>query len=368
MKLLIAAGGQGTKLWPLSREEKPKQFQPIIGEKSLFKTNVDILLERYSPKDIFVSTKQRYVKHVVDQSPEISLENIIIEPNIAKNRGPAQGLAFLKLSMLCPEEPFFIVQSDCLRTPRNRYLDMIKEAERLVKRDKKFISGGRKALIPDMGSDYLQLGDKQSGEGSMEVYKVKKFIERLGDYKKTKELIQGFHVLTHCNHNCWYPELMLKAYADYKPRWYEALMKIKKVIGKSNEKRKIEEIYSKMDKGSTEEVTKNIFPKGYIIPVPFKWTDVGTWEAVHSCIGNGNESVSVDTKEGQDEDKMIIDSENSLIKSTTSEKVIVAIGIKDLIVVDTDDALFISKKNRSTEVKDVLDKFNLNKKRFSKYQ
>src|SRR5215471_2205016 len=108
MKIIVTAGGQGTKLWPYSRESKPKQFQPVIGDKSLYTDTIESLLKKFAPEDIFVSTKRKYIS---DQSPQIPLKNYIIEPDIAKDRGPGEGLAFLRLSVLHPDEPFFLVQA-----------------------------------------------------------------------------------------------------------------------------------------------------------------------------------------------------------------------------------------------------------------
>ena len=117
MKLIVTAGGQGTKLWPYSREAKPKQFQHVIGTESLFTYTINLLLRQFPAEDIYISTKRRYMGTALEQAPLISPKNFIIEPDIAKNRGPAEGLAFLTMSMQHPEEPFMIVQPDCMRLP-----------------------------------------------------------------------------------------------------------------------------------------------------------------------------------------------------------------------------------------------------------
>src|SRR5580700_10167022 len=144
MKIIVTAGGQGTKLWPYSRGDKPKQFQPVIGDKSLFTETIEALLQAFAPEDIFISTKRKFIKYIPDQAPQISLKNYIIEPDIAKDRGPAEGLAFLRLSVQHPNEPFFIVQADCIRRPEQAFLQMIADANKLVIKEKCFITGGIK--------------------------------------------------------------------------------------------------------------------------------------------------------------------------------------------------------------------------------
>src|SRR5665647_795098 len=220
MKFIVFAGGQGTKLWPISKEDKPKQFQSVVGGKTLFRQNVETLLLEYGAQDIFVSTKGKYVKYVTQQAPEIEVENIIIEPDVAKNTGPATGFALVKLSVKYPDEPFMIVQADCLRKPDEKFIEMIKLAESIVKKEKKLVTGGQKALYPDMGIDYLMLGDPMSNQAGIDVFKIKKFIPRMGTLEETEKLISDFGIATHSNHYCWYPNLMLDAYKKYNPSWY----------------------------------------------------------------------------------------------------------------------------------------------------
>lgn len=348
MNLLIVAGGQGTKLWPLSRESKPKQFQQIIGDQTLFSYQVRTLLEAYSPRQIFVSTKKRYVQFVKEQAPEVLKENLIIEPDYQKNRGPGEGYAFLKLQELSKDEPFMLIQSDVIRTPEERFFDMIGLAEKLVKRDKKFITVGQKATYPDMGSDYLELGDSIESENDIEVFRINRFIKRLNDFKKTKELVRKFRVSTHCNHTCWYPSLILEDYKKYRPDWYRSLMQIKETFGRKNESELTDKIYSKMQEGMTEEVTIHSMKNGCLIMSPFKWRDIGSW-------GSISEFFSDDNGNYLDGNILNIDSKGVLIKGQ-QKKLIATLGVKDLVIVDTDDALLVTTKEKAGNVKEILDK------------
>lgn len=288
MKIIVTAGGQGTKMWPYSRSDKPKQFQTIIGGESSYQHNINLLLQRFNAEDIFISTKRKFIKYVSEQSPQIPLKNYIVEPDVAKDRGPGEGLAFLKLSMLHPDEPFFLVQADCYREPGEKFLEMIATAEKLVTKHRQLITGGIKATEPNMGVDYLQLG-KNLGDDS---YVIDQFIFRKNTVKETKELIDNFHVVTHCNHMCWYPDEILAAYKKYRPDWYEKLMAIKEVIDKPGENEAIERIYAEMEKGPTEDVTIHVMNSGkaMVILLPYKWTDLGTWGSVYEFFADGVEN------------------------------------------------------------------------------
>jgi len=350
MKFIIVAGGQGTKIWPYSRKSKPKQFQKLVGEKSLFTYNVDVLLEEFSPEDIFISTKKQYVALALEQAPKISIKNYIIEPNIAKNRGPAEGFAFLKLSMIHPDEPFVIIQPDDIRIPKRLYIDTLYDMERLVKRDKKFITGGIRPTFPTLGVDYMELGERVQINTSQKVYKIKKFLGRELDYQKTKELVAKQGIMIHCNHACWYPIMMLDAYKKYKPNWYKALMEIKNCIGKENEEGNIEKIYSEMESGPTEIVTQNIFSDGYLFELPFKWVDIGTWNSLYQYVSEGNE------KNHTEGNVIALDSKGTLVKSMKKDKLIATYGLNDMIVIDTEDILLIMPRDKADRIGEIRKK------------
>ena len=348
MKIIVTAGGQGTKLWPYSRTNKPKQFQPIVGDTSSYTDTITTLLKAYSAEDIYISTKRKFIRYVSEQSPQIPLKNYIVEPDVSKDRGPGEGLAFLRLSVSYPNEPFFLVQADCIREPDDKFLEMIQCAEKLVIKDRKFITGGIKATEPNLGADYLQLGNPVAGD-SHEAYKIDKFLFRRSSLSETRSLVENFHVVAHCNHTCWYPELMLEAYKQYRPDWYEALMKIKNVLDKPGENEAIEKIYSTMEKGPTEEVTKHIMHGGEAtaILLPYKWTDVGTWGSVYDFFADG-------IKNYEDGNIIAIDTKGSLIKTSNKGKLIAVAGVEDMVIVDTDDALLVIPKDKIDKIKDIL--------------
>ena len=345
MKIIITCGGQGTKLWPYSRDDKPKQFQPILGKKSLLTYNVETLLQKFAPEDIFFSTKRRFIKYVSEQAPQVPLRNYIVEPDAKKDRGPGEGLAFLHLSLLHPEDPFMIVQVDNIRQPEKEFLQFIEDAGDIVRRDKKYVTGVIKATTPDMGIDYIKLNDRVHHESNQEIYEIDEFLGRKASFVETKKLVEGFHVVTHSNHMCWYPDLALDAYKRYRPDWHQALMQIRDVIGKPGEDSEIERIYHAMEAGPTEEVTKHVMNDGgRIILLPFEWTDFGTWGSVYDFFCNGGSNYS-------DGKVLAVDSTDTLVKTSNKDKLVAIAGVDNLVVVDTDDVLLVIPKNKIEKIK-----------------
>lgn len=343
----MICGGQGTKLWPYSRQDKPKQFQPIIGEKSSYQEAIETLLTEFTPEDIFISTKQKFIKYISDQSPQIPLKNYIVEPDIAKDRGPGEGLAFLRLSMLHPDEPVFTVQADCVREPGDKFIQMIREAEKIVTETKAYVTGGIKATEPNMGTDYLELGTNVGSNGA-ESYVINKFHYRKGTVRETRELIENFRVVAHCNHACWYPGMFIDAYKQYRPDWYDALMRIKDAYDQPGEQEAIKAIYETMEKGPTEDVTLHVMDSGSAVAIvlPFRWTDVGTWESVRE-FGENEQGNNFDA------DVISVDTSGTLVKCAREGKLIAVAGLKDMVIIDSEDALLVIPSDDIDKIKEI---------------
>lgn len=348
MKILIVAGGQGTKLWPYSRQDKPKQFQPIVGDKSSYQEAVETLLSAFTPEDIFISTKQKFIKYVSEQSPQIPLKNYIVEPDIALDRGPGEGLAFLKLSMLFPDEPMFYVQADCVREPGEKFIEMIKAAEKIVTKTGKYITGGVKATEPNMGADYLELGAEVALGQDVEAYEIDKFHYRKSTVRETRELVENFKVVTHWNHLCWYPTKLIEAYKKYRPDWYEALMNIKDCLDKPGEQEAVRKIYESMEKGPTEDVTRHLMDSGdaVVLLLPFRNTDVGTWESVRDFSADENDNHF-------DAEVVAVDTSGTLIKTRNHDKLVAVAGLKNLVIVDSEDVLMVLPRENIDKIKDI---------------
>jgi len=290
-----------------------------------------------------------YKDMVMEQAPKLLEKNLIIEPDTFRGRGPAEGFAFLKLFLAQPDEVFTILQADCLYLPEEEYLQTIKLMEKVVLRDRKMISGGLELKQSVFGVDYLVLDKIIEEENDARIYSVKKFIWRqstLGEMQKTLEKEKA---VIHVNINTWTPRLMLDAYKDIRPDWYKKLMEIKEVIGQENEADKIAEIFNNMEVGSTEEVTKHVFEKGYIIEFPFKWVDIGSWDSVYKHQAE-NDEVYIEGNVVE------VDSRSSLVKSTDPKKLVAVLGIEDLVVVDSDEVLFIAPRDKVGQTKEIHEK------------
>ena len=345
MKPLLICGGIGKKMWPMSRKKMPKHFLPLVNGKSLYQINFETLRRKFKPEEIYIQTTKDQAKNALKQSPGVPRENCFIEPEL-RDHGPAMGLMAAKLSRIDPDEPFTLVQVDVLRNPRNDYLRTIEQIEVMVKKEGKLITGGIRLDYPAMGVDYLKTTGKGKKSDGVKFLQVDKYIDRKVGRKRIEKLFKQRLILTHANHYSWTPRLFLEEYKKYAPDWYQPIKKIMKALGSANEERVVKQEYAKMKPDRVERVTQHVFDDGYVVELPFKWTDFGTWESMYKY----------ETDRGvykPDENLLEINTKNCYVKKGP-KNFIALIGVQDLAVIDTDDALLVCKIDQAAKVKDVI--------------
>lgn len=341
MKPVIICGGIGSKMWPMSRSSMPKHFLPILGGKSLFQLNYEALRLKFEPSDIYIQTNALQAEIAKRQVSEIPEENIFIEPEM-RNQGPATGFAAAMLSKKYPDEPFMLVQADVLREPNEGFLKMIEAADELARTTNKYITGGFKPDRIVKGVDYLIKGDLVLEKSGVKVYKVAGYIDRTEE-SKIQEYINSDKLLLHANHTTMKPVDFLEMCKKFRPDWYGPLEAIANGADQAEE-------YVKMPKGGIEELTKSAYDEdlALVVELPFEWVDFGTWESFAKYLEE-NEMI------GSDVDKIEIDSANNFVKKK-EKKFVALVGVEDLIVVDTGDALLITKRDKTGKVGEVVDR------------
>lgn len=338
MKLVIICGGVGTKMWPMSRQSHPKHFLRLIGGKSLFEINWEILRKKYGAEEIFLQTNAQQAEMARGLVSEILEENVFIEPEM-RNQGPATGFAAAMLMKRgFGDEPFILVQADVLREPGEKFLEMVAEVEKLALTNEKYITGG---FVPETvvrGVDYLVKGELVSEERGVKIYEVADYIDRTEE-DKIKQYLGTDKLLLHANHTAMTPNNLLKMYQKYKMDWYEPLMAI---VGGGE----VISEYAKMPKAGIEEVTKLVYKEkgALVVELPFRWVDFGTWESLI------NYQLSIKNYELNGYE---VEAKGNYAKT---DKFTAFIGVDNLVVVETDDALLVMPKDKSGRVGEVVDK------------
>jgi len=352
MKFVIMAGGSGTKLWPVSREEAPKQFYPLIGKKTLFQHNVEALLERHSPADIYVSTTRELIHFIFEQAPQIPVENYFIEPEL-KDSGPACCFSMINLFQKFPDETvMFYVQTPITRNPIDQYLDMVETIKELVEKHNKWVTGTQIPRYIETGSDLMRLGEVVATTKGLKAYVVTDFINVVRDrmeLPQVQKIASEGKVGTHSNHHTWTPRLFLESVKTIRPDWYILTTQLAQALTSPNKNEEIERIYHLFEPGRVELVTEILMRRGEVLAVemPYKWSHITTWDDVYRYFVEE----SIPTHQA---DVIEINSKNNLILSDT-KKLVTLIGMEDFAVIETPDSILITPRKLANKVKDVHD-------------
>lgn len=302
-------------------------------------------MTKFKPEEIYVQTTEDQAGLALRECPELVEKNCLVEPE-TRDHGPAMGLMALRLSLLDPDEPFILVQADVLRDPFEKFLETINVFEKNIKDNGKLITAGIKPDYHVMGVDYLKVKNLAEKVGDIKVFQMDSWVWRDSGEEEIKEYLDQGKIFLHANHYAWTPRLLLEAYQKYAPDWYQPLMSIKDALGKTNEKATIRDEYSKMTKGPVERITSEVLKNGFVIKLPFKWIDFGTWASLQRYDDQENREV-------KDANFLEIDSQHNYIKKPAN-KFLALIGVNDVIVVDTEDGLLICHKEKTGQVGEVV--------------
>jgi len=338
MKILILTGGKGTRLWPLSREDFPKQFL-LLGEKSLFRQTIERCLLVAKPKDIFISTNNNYYFYIKDglKGTGVSEKNIISEP-MAKNTGPAILFALKELKekfKTKDNEIIFICPSDHYIFPKNEFIKTIKRAEEIAKMEN-IVLFGIKPTKPEIGYGYIKKSQEIKSK-SQNYYQVEKFIEK-PNLKRAKEFIKTRNYFWNSGMFIFSLGLIWQEYKEKAPEIFENINNFEKIEAMS------------IDKAVIEKSKKVV-----VIPANFQWSDIGSWEAFYQIQEkdkNGNVIIG---------NTLIRDTKNSLIFG--NHRLVACFGLKNLIVIETNDAIFVAPKEKSQEVKNLVEELKKQNKK-----
>jgi len=325
---VIICGGIGSKMWPASRQNNPKHFLPLIGGKSLFELNWEALRTKFRADEIYLQTNEVQAEIAKRLVPEIVSENIFVEPEM-RNQGPATGFAAAMLIKRgLGNEPFMLIQADLIRTDNEKFLVAMEMADEIARKEKVYCTGGMKPKSVIEGVDYLVKGDLIKDVSGVKLYRIADYIDR-SEKERVREMINAENLLLHWNHTAITPNNLLDLFKRFKMEWYEPLMKI--ATGGDEV-----ENYALLPKGPIEEVTSQVERLGeaVVMEFPFEIWDFGTWESVSKYLNTSDEN-------------------GNFVKTKKHTEII---GLNDLVVVETDDALLIVPKKDSGRVGEVVDK------------
>lgn len=352
MKIIIFAGGVGTRLWPLSRKNTPKQFEKIVGDKSTLQLAVERLQPDFKYEDIYISTGKKYEEIVRNHLPQIPSENFIFEPEM-RDVGPAVGVALSIVGKDNPQEPVAIIWSDHFVKKERRFREVLEFAESIVLKDPhSLIFIGQKARFANQNLGWIEFGDQVQSIRGTKVFQFKRLI-----YRPSLEEAQSFFENQTFAWNPGYfvttPKFILSQYKKFVPEMYEGILKIQKSYGTEDYEIVVNDVYPKLEKISFDNaiLEKMDTERVYVIAADLGWSDVGAWEALKEALQT---SIHENVTRGK---VMVEDSKDNLVFNYT-DQLVVGIDLNKTIVINTDDVLLVCSKDSIPKIKKIVESFS----------
>ncbi len=337
---VIMAGGTGTRLWPLSRKRRPKQALRLIGDRTMFQHAVDRLAPLFPPERILVVTGEEQAAILRPQAPQLPDENFILEP-MGRDSGPAVGLGAIYLKKRDPDAVMAVLTADHYIANTERFRAVLAAAEE-VARQHYIVTLGITPQYPSTGFGYIRQGARLGEFGGFAVYRAEAFTEK-PDAATAARFVESGRYTWNSGMFIWRVDQVLEEFAWQRPLFYQQLQEIEAALGSSQEREVLARIWPQVEKISVDYAIMEGARNVAVIPVEIGWSDVGSWATLLEILP-GDEGGNVVTGE-----HVAVDTVNTLVRSDA--RLVVTIGVEDLIIVDTEDALLICRRDRAQDVR-----------------
>jgi len=346
MKIVVFAGGVGSRLWPLSRKNSPKQFGKIIADRSMLQIAVHKLFPEFAWDDVYISTGAHYKEIIHEQLPLLPLEHVIIEPEM-RDVGPAVGLVIARLEKTDPDEPVCLLWgSDHLVKNEELFRNILRTAEKLSKENPEQIFFiGQKPRYANQNVGYIEFGNEVRTEGSLPIYEFTGF-QYSPPLETAKEFASDGHHAWNLGYFVTTPRFLWKLFEQSAPVLHEKLSKIQNAFGTAEYEQVLSEVYPTLEKINFDNaiLEKMDHSYGSVIAADIGWSDIGAWEAMKEAL---SETVEANVTTG----KIILEDSRDSIVHNDTEQLIVGIDLDGLVVVSTDDVLLVCPKDSVPKIK-----------------
>lgn len=347
-KAILFSGGAGSRLWPLSRRSRPKQFQPLVGPNSLFQLMVRRLETRIGIENIYISTGEVYRDIVLEQIPNLPPENVIAEPEM-RDTLAAVGYAVAILNYRFPGSTIATLWgADHIVRRDDEFVACLSAAFELAREKNWVVKIDVRPTTPSTALGYIEYGEKRAEIAGRPVYAFKRQVEK-PPLEVAEELIAAGNYLWNTGYIVWTAEKILSLYEQHAPDAYAVLQDIVSAQALPSTQSSVPELYRRIPKMS---IDKGIFEKMggddmAVMPAELGWGDIGAWDVLRDELADAESGNAVHGRH------IAIDTTRCMIYGPP-DKPVITIGVENLIIVDTGDALLVCAADRSQDVKKIV--------------
>jgi mannose-1-phosphate guanylyltransferase len=344
---VIMAGGGGVRLWPLSRQKRPKQVLKFIGERSLFQLAVDRLSGIFSPDKIYVVTNAEYAPLLKEQTEIVLDDHYLIEPR-PKNTAPAVALAAAVIGQKDPNATLTMLTADHYIENTKMFQELLVCGYHLAQQNH-LVTLGITPVFPATGYGYIQRGDSVDQYGYLPAYQVKRFCEK-PDRPTAEMMLANGDYDWNSGMFIWRSDVIMQEIKRYMPELGDTIARIAPIWGQTHKLGEIAQEWSGINSQSIDIGVMEQTARAIVIPAhSLGWNDIGSWQALFDILPadeKGNIILRTRFKG--------LDTENSLIYSESQERLVVTVGVKDMVIVDTGDVLFICPRDDTQKLRQVV--------------
>ncbi len=341
---VIMAGGGGTRLWPLSRQSRPKQMLKLGQDRSLFQVAVDRLQTILPPERILVVTVEDQAQGLQQQCPEIPLENFLLE-TMPRGTASVVGYAAAVLNKKAPSSVMAVLTADHIIGNLDLFQQIL-QASNQVACENYLVTLGITPTFPATGYGYTRRGDLIGKYQELDVYQVMEFTEKPA-LPEAERMVTSGEYAWNSGMFIWRTEVILKEIARQMPELSSQLSFIKEAWGTAEQEQTIRKVWPEIKPQTIDFGIMEHAEKVAVIPaLDLEWNDVGSWEAIFDLLpedGQGNITKGIE--------HIALDTKGTLVYGEKSSRLVVTIGTEDLIIVDTGDILLVCKRDQAQDVR-----------------
>jgi mannose-1-phosphate guanylyltransferase len=343
---LIIAGGAGTRLWPLSREKRPKPLLPLVDrDRSMIQISLERLKPIFPAERILIVAGKDHMPAIQEQLPDLPAENFISEP-VGRDSGPAVGLGTIHIRQRDPDAVVAVLTADHYIANEPAFREILGAAIHIAAQGM-IATLGITPTYASTGFGYIEQGALEQKVGPINVYALKRFVEKPDESTAEKFFASGGYSWN-SGMFIWQANRIMTEFAQHAPELCEKLEELAAAIGTPGYEALLAEMWPNVPKISVDyALMEHIQDRIVVIPADIGWSDIGNFEALYDILSDeGGEHVV----SGQQ--PILIDSSGMLI---FSQRLVAAVGVDDLVIIDTEDALLVCPRDRAQDIKQLVE-------------